>query len=250
MKNRIIISIVVFLAFGYGLLVGHKKIFPFEQAKYVYHLVQGNNESIEVWKGKQGLIDPIHNPSLPNVLIIGDSISMGYTYDVRKKLEDKANVYRIPENGRDTIYGKRMIQTWTSVRKWDVIHFNWGLWDTLHRMPVGGDKKGKIFSTHEEYKENLEKLIPFMKATKAKLIWCNTTPIPDGKINWDKGDSFKYNKIAKKIMEDNGIQINDLYSYAIKNIENIQISKDVHFTSDGSEYLADKVSVEILKALK
>lgn len=42
---------------------------------------------------------------LPRVLLIGDSISMGYTVPVRKLLEGKANVHRIPTNGGPTSKG-------------------------------------------------------------------------------------------------------------------------------------------------
>lgn len=42
---------------------------------------------------KKALANPPENPSLPNVLLIGDSISIGYTVPVRKLLEGKANVF-------------------------------------------------------------------------------------------------------------------------------------------------------------
>lgn len=40
-------------------------------------------------------------PGLPRVLLIGDSISIGYTEPVRMELAGKANVHRIPTNGSD-----------------------------------------------------------------------------------------------------------------------------------------------------
>ena len=45
------------------------------------------------------------NPKLPRVLLIGDSISIGYTISVRKLLADKANVHRPPTNCGPTIGG-------------------------------------------------------------------------------------------------------------------------------------------------
>ena len=60
----------------------------------------------------------IDNPELPRVLLIGDSISIGYTVPVRNALAGKANVHRIPENGADTVNGlKRMRRT--SLRLWN-----------------------------------------------------------------------------------------------------------------------------------
>ena len=37
-------------------------------------------------------------PGLPRVLLIGDSVSMGYTLRVRTALQGKANVHRVPTN--------------------------------------------------------------------------------------------------------------------------------------------------------
>src|ERR1051325_9877533 len=75
-------------------------------------------------------------PGLPRVLLIGDSISIGYTVTVQKALAGKANVHRIPENGADTVNGLKKIESWLGDSHWDVIHFNWG----LHDLKVTGDR--------------------------------------------------------------------------------------------------------------
>lgn len=46
-------------------------------------------------------------PGLPRVLLIGDSISMGYTLPVRDLLKGRANVHRIPENGTPPAWASR-----------------------------------------------------------------------------------------------------------------------------------------------
>ena len=83
------------------------------------------------------------DPALPNVLILGDSISIGYTLGVRARLRGQANVFRPlaasrarPENCRDTRFGLEQLEAWISGHKWDVIHFNWGLWDLCYRNPA------------------------------------------------------------------------------------------------------------------
>ncbi len=68
-------------------------------------------------------------PGLPRVLLIGDSISIGYTVPTRAALKGKANVHRIPTNGGPTIRGVEQIDKWLGDGEWDVIHFNWGLHD-------------------------------------------------------------------------------------------------------------------------
>ena len=72
------------------------------------------------------------DPELPNVLLIGDSISMSYTVDVREKLAGIANVYRAPDNCRSTRQTLDKIETYLGHRQWDVIHFNWGIHDLTH----------------------------------------------------------------------------------------------------------------------
>src|SRR5205823_12346537 len=66
---------------------------------------------------------------LPCVLLIGDSISIGYTEPVRVELTKKANLHRIPENGAATTVGVKNLDNWLGSSKWDVIHFNFGLHD-------------------------------------------------------------------------------------------------------------------------
>ena len=72
---------------------------------------------------------------LPNVLIIGDSISIGYTPKVRKLLEGVANVHAPKVNSRDTRTGLKHLKDWLGTTRWDVIHFNWGLHDLCYRHP-------------------------------------------------------------------------------------------------------------------
>src|SRR6476620_12659536 len=76
------------------------------------------------------------DPALPRVLLIGDSISIGYTVPVRELLQGKANVHRIPTNGGPTSNGLKNIDKWLGNGKWDIIHFNWGIHD-LKFMPDG-----------------------------------------------------------------------------------------------------------------
>ena len=49
---------------------------------------------------------------LPRVLIIGDSISIGYTLPTRALLKGKVNLHRIPTNGGPTTKGLAEIDKW------------------------------------------------------------------------------------------------------------------------------------------
>jgi len=89
---------------------------------------------------KKGPMAPIKDvEGLPRVLLIGDSISIGYTLDTRKLLAGKVNVHRIPTNGGPTSRGLESLDEWLGKGKWDVIHFNWGLHDLKYMGPKGGN---------------------------------------------------------------------------------------------------------------
>ncbi len=201
------------------------------------------------------------DPKLQNVLIIGDSISIGYTRLVRNGLVGKANVYRPmhgngPDNCGDTTIGIAKIDAWLGDRKWTVIHFNWGLWDLCYRNPAskaqGNRDKigGKLSTTPEDYEKHLEQLVKRLETTGAKLIWASTTVVPDGEVGRIVGDEVKYNAIAGRVMQRHGIPTDDLYA-TTKAFPPAMFSKpgDVHFTTQGYGLLAKQVVEKISESL-
>ncbi len=189
-------------------------------------------------------------PGLPRALLIGDSISIGYTPPTRKLLAGKVNLHRIPTNGGPTTRGLASLKAWLGEGKWDVIHFNWGLHDLKYMDEKGRlDLKGKQQVPPEEYEKNLRELIKRLKANGAKLVWCSTTPVPEGAGGRIKGDAAKYNKIAARVMKEHKVPTDDLYASALPRLKRIQRPKNVHFTPAGSQALARQVANSILKAL-
>ncbi|NOZ20946.1 MAG: SGNH/GDSL hydrolase family protein [Planctomycetes bacterium] len=190
-------------------------------------------------------LKPIEDePGLPRALLIGDSISIGYTLPTRALLKGKVNLHRIPANGGDTRRGLDQLDKWLGDKKWDVIHFNWGLHDLKYI-------KGRQQVPIDQYKKNLTELVERLKKTGAKLIWCATTPAPEGDLKPKRlnSDVIAYNEAAKKIMDANGIVIDDLYTLALPKLNEIQRPVNVHFTPEGSKVLAEQVADCILKAL-
>ena len=184
--------------------------------------------------------------------MIGDSISVGYTVDVRKLLDGEADVFRIPSNGKDSAFGRSMIKRWLGKREWDVIHFNWGLWDLCYSNPEAKtqghrDKEnGTLTATPEKYRENLEAIVKRLKETEAELVWCETTPVPEKELGRIAGDAIRYNKVANELMAENGIAINELHAHALAKVHEIQKAEgDVHFTAEGSAYPATAVAEAI-----
>jgi len=185
------------------------------------------------------------DPTLPRVLLIGDSISIGYTLETRRLLAGKANLHRIPTNGGPTTRGLENIETWLGDGRWDVIHFNWGLHD-LKYMEDGAKQVAP-----EDYRRNLARLVERLEQTGARLIWASTTPIPPAETNpprYDK-DVVLYNQIAAEIMAPRAIPTDDLYQAAFERLADIQRPANVHFTPEGSKYLANHVASAVTTAL-
>lgn len=185
-------------------------------------------------------------PGLPRVLLIGDSISMGYTLMVREALKGKANVHRPPTNCGSTVTGIKQMKDWLGEGKWDVIHFNFGLHDLKY---IKADKQNVPLATYEK---NLQTLIDQMKATGATLIFATTTPVPEktakgyARIPADVG---RYNAAAVAIMRKNGIAVDDLYTLILPKADTVRVPNDVHFHSEGSQIMAAQIAQEIEKAL-
>ena len=189
-------------------------------------------------------------PGLPRVLLIGDSISMGYTLPVREMLKGKANVHRIPTNGSSSDVGLAKLQTWLGEGKWDVIHFNWGLHDLKHWKDGKLDDAGPVVNSLEAYEKNLREIVKQLKATGAKLVWATTTPVPAGADGRLAGDDVKYNEAAARVMKAEGVAIDDLHALATSRLAEIQREKNVHFTEPGSRVLAEKVTASIVAQLR
>jgi len=203
------------------------------------------------------------DPKLPNVLILGDSISIGYTLQVRELLDGKANVFRPhtadgtkPENCSGTTKGVVSVDRWLGDRKWDVIHFNWGLHDLKHVTEPGGNTVSKkpsdpVQATVDQYAANLEKIVERLNQAGAKLIFATTTPVvPNTTGPLRKPTSPpKYNAAALKIMKEHNVAVNDLFAFCQPQVEKLQRPKNVHFTAAGSQALAEQVAAAIQSAL-
>ena len=220
------------------------------------------------------LVEVADVPGLPRVLLIGDSISMGYTLDVRAKLKDHANVHHPAENCGPTERGLARLDKWLGTNRWDVIHFNFGLHDLKYLDAQGqyvAPEKGKQVAPPEVYRKNLRELALCLQKTGAGLVFATTTPVPPGTLGRIAGDERPYNEVAKSVMQELGIPVNDLGGYvetqqlklpprpaselppkgkrAASRSGEIQLPFNVHFTPEGYDQVADLVVASIEKAL-
>ena len=199
--------------------------------------------------------DAPQKSGLPKVLIIGDSISMGYTPRVKKMLEGKAVVKHNKGNAGPAIKGVAKIDEWLGSDKWDVIHFNWGLWDMY------GWEYAKEDLSPAMYAKRLDKLVIRLKKSGATLIWGTTTPACPA-LEHTMLKRFKtktlitpavekqYLDAALLVMKKYQIQVNDLHAFIAPHLKKYALATDdVHYTKEGYQKLAEQVAESIEKNL-
>jgi hypothetical protein len=206
----------------------------------------------------------VPDPKLPNVLIIGDSIAMGYTLPVRHLLAGKANVIhpmrpdgKLPVNCFNTEIGLKELPNWLGSTKWSVIQFNWGAHDYCYRNPASKnpgqrDKEhGKIEVPLPEYQANLEKLLGELEKTGARLIWASSTRTNEGDLGRIVGEEVKYNAAAAEVMARHHIPIDDLYACSKMFPPELALGPgNPHFMPEGYARLGKQTADFVLAALK
>ena len=197
------------------------------------------------------------NSDLPKVLIIGDSISIAYTPPAREMLKEVAIVEHHTGNAQHTGTGLKKLNQWIGTTKWDVIHFNWGLWDLCYRHPDSADPgkrdkvNGTVTTTLDQYQKNLDELVNRLRKTGAKLIWAHTTVVPQGEPGRIAGDARNYNAVATRVMRKHGVTVNDLNALTGRFTSDLFVKPgDVHYTTDGYWRIAAQVAERIREVLK
>lgn len=179
------------------------------------------------------------------IMLIGDSIRMGYDKFVKTALDGVAEVFYPDENCRFAEYVLRYAHEWKKQLKTgddvDLVHWNAGLWDALELF---GDEP---LSTTDYYENAIRRIYSRLKLLfpKAKQIFALSTPVQEEKMSatFHRHNSTirQYNEIAVKALKDTDIVINDLYSVADALPESAH-SDAVHYYTDlGTEFIGGAV---------
>lgn len=191
---------------------------------------------------------------LPKVVLIGDSIRLGYAPTVVKKLEGKAMVVHSPMNGGDSARVLANLKDWAISEQPDVVHFNCGIHDTKKDR-----KTGKFQVPPEQYRANLRKIVETLRReTKATVIFATTTPIIDDRAagkrksaGYDLLDAstLEYNRIATQVMKELNVPVNDLRAACgeRETLGTLMSDDGVHFTSEGRTQLGIAVADFVAK---
>ena len=205
---------------------------------------------------------------MKNLLLLGDSIRMGYDSFVREKLEGRMNVYFAEDNGRFAQYTLRALGDWKAQLEdpeIHVVHWNNGLWDLLHLNACcagpDGEAEGETISPEnvpndirfdkdpltppEMYRYMLGRVLTRIRQLfpGAEVVFATTTPIIEEQSSWgyrSNAEIDRYNRIAAEVLVPLGVRMNDLGAFAAAECRNFH--RDwVHYNDEGNALLAGEI---------
>lgn len=196
-------------------------------------------------------------PSLimKKVLLLGDSIRMGYSGYIKSLLAGQCEVIYSEDNGRFAAYTLwQANQMFKEYGKFDIVHWNNGYWDMNIEPPMQ-----EPIHPVEEYVHFLKRTIAQIRQNGAKIIFATTTPVlskgsaldntgTDKQISYDNQWVIDYNAAATNLMKDENILINDLYTLMLGEKDCYKCEDKLHLTEEGYQLCA-KQAAELIKGL-
>ena len=182
--------------------------------------------------------------SLPLVVLIGDSIRMGYQDQVVNQLAGRAEVWVPKENGGDSRNVLAHLDQWVFSRQPDLVHVNCGLHDLKRAFGAASEV------SLAEYEGNVRQILQrLQRELNGAVVWATTTPVDE---NWHhqnkgfdrlEGDVEAYNAAASAVAVDLGVPIDDLFAVVEREGKARLLTQDgVHFTEEGSQLLGRVVA--------
>lgn len=191
---------------------------------------------------------------MKKVFLIGDSIRIGYDSVVRRLLDDEAQVFWSQDNARFAEYTLRYIKVWAAEdcdpASIDLVHFNCGLWDIVHYY---GDEMLTPVDVYAMYLRRIIKRLHLI-FPNAKLVFALTTYVIEEHVcrpdfSRFNSDIEEINEVARKIMEENNIPVDDLYTVSREMPEEWHSPDGTHYMPEGYECLGRAVAEAIRKEL-
>jgi len=178
------------------------------------------------------------------VVLIGDSIRMGYQPIVADILAGEADVWGPEANGGTSANVRANLNAWGIERPADVIHINAGLHDLRRPFDAAANE-----IPVETYRANVRAILTALtQRTDARVIWATTTPVHHERHHRTKGfdrfeeDVVAYNAAAAEEAATFGVAIDDLYAVVMSaGRDALLVADGVHFTEDGYRLLAAHV---------
>lgn len=181
---------------------------------------------------------------MKNILLIGDSIRIGYDKSVEKSLQGIANVYYPDDNCRFASYVLRYLHIYKQLLNGgeaDVIHWNAGLWDCIRLFEEEPHTPKDVYAYYiERVCIRIKKLFP-----TASVIFATSTHVLSEKMGKDfkryNEEIEEYNRIAVEIVKKYGFSVNDLYAVSAALPESAHSDAVHYYTPAGTEALTKQV---------
>jgi len=178
---------------------------------------------------------------MKKIMLIGDSIRLGYQQEVVKQLGSKYLVYAPEDNARFAKYTLNELERWfEKCPDPDIIHWNNGLWDTAVVCREDG-----AFTPIDEYIRYMSIILRELRKKTEKIIFATTTPVKPGSANQDTNIIKEYNKCIALLMNSENIRINNLYDVVSNNVDMCICEDKIHLTDYGKTACARAVANEI-----
>lgn len=189
---------------------------------------------------------------MKTLLLIGDSIRMGYEKSVRKTLDGKARVVCAGDSARFAAYLLRIIHEETggvNRGEIDVVHWNVGLWDCLRLFGEDVQTPIDIYAYYiDRICQRIKKVFP-----QAKVFFATSTRVLSEKMDKNfmrrNEDIEQYNAVATHIAQKYGFEIDDLYAVSALLPEEAHSDPTHYYTPMGTEVLTNAVLSAVLPAL-
>jgi lysophospholipase L1-like esterase len=189
---------------------------------------------------------------MKRVVLIGDSIRLGYQRYVKARLGRWAEVIAPEEScgsSRDVL---AHLDTWAIDLYPQVAHVNCGLHDI--RREFDAEENAVPLA---EYEENVRAILQRLKReTKAQVIWATITPVlerwhrDNNKFDRLEKDLIAYNIAAARIAEELHVPIDNLYGMLVEaDLGQILLFDGVHYKEEGYSLMGRTVAEFILPFL-
>jgi hypothetical protein len=177
--------------------------------------------------------DPL-DPKLPNVLLVGDSITRAYFQEVAKRFAGKANVYLFATSysSGDPRLNQQLHLYFETAPTFRVVHFNNGMhgWEYSEADFAAG-----LPSMVRELRQ---------ESPGSRLIWATITPVrKDQSAGATNSRIDARNAAALTLMHHLGIPVDDQHTLMQPHTD-LHLD-DVHFNDKGSELEGDQAAASI-----
>ncbi len=195
---------------------------------------------------------------MKRVLLLGDSIRMGYDDYVAEELKGVCEVVYDPyDNGRFAAYTLwQMNQMFRHFGPFDLVHWNNGYWDMNIESPME-----EAIHPIPEYLHFLHRILREIRKNGAKPVFATTTPILSpgvaadvtgtGALSIQYNDEWvrAYNDAAKALMAEEQVPVNDLYALCAQDPHAYKCEDLLHLTEEGYRVCARAIARFIRREL-